>query len=91
MQQRKQSNELKAVHLLVWLYGYQNELLKGHVYPDVQPAFQQWKHNQGIRVFTFATGDTIVQKMLFGCSLMGNLIPVIKHFYLNQISQNQLK
>ncbi|KAH9516657.1 Enolase-phosphatase E1 [Dermatophagoides farinae] len=81
MQQRKQSNELKAVHLLVWLYGYQNELLKGHVYPDVQPAFHHWKNDLGIRLFTFATGDTIVQKMLFGCSLMGNLNPYIEDFF----------
>ncbi|UXI15122.1 hypothetical protein NH340_JMT01065 [Sarcoptes scabiei] len=81
MNQKRQSNELKSLHLLVWLYGYRNDKLKGHVYADVMPAFDRWKNELGIRIFTFASGDHIIQKMFFTCSLYGNLNSFIEDYF----------
>lgn len=73
---RKRSTELRSLQLLVWLYGYKTGILKGHVYQDVLPAFTYWKKELGIRIFIYATGVTAIQKLLFACSLSGNLMPV---------------
>lgn len=69
----RQSNELLNSILLVWLYGYENNLFKSHVYPDVMPSFKRWKKNFGIKLYTFANSDCIIQEMLFSQTLSGNL------------------
>lgn len=73
MHSNRQSNELLNSLLLVWLYGYENNLLKSHVYSDVMPAFKQWRKTLGIKIYTFATSDSIIQEMLFSQTLSGNL------------------
>lgn len=87
MQKHKRSSELRALQLLVWLYGYRTGLLKGHVYQDVLPAFTSWNNDYGIRIFIFASGLTIGQKLLFACSLSGNLTPVRGGVYCRKRKQ----
>lgn len=77
---RKHNDELKSLFLLVWLYGYEKDLLRSHVYGDVQQAFSKWNSN-GIRIFTYASGSTLAQQMLFSRTLHGNLSHLIEYYF----------
>mmetsp|Transcript_22830 Transcript_22830/g.41126 ORF Transcript_22830/g.41126 Transcript_22830/m.41126 type:complete len:200 (-) Transcript_22830:1126-1725(-) len=54
--------------------------LKGHVFDDVVTALQWWKA-QGVKVYIYSSGSVGAQKLLFGNSKFGDLLPLIEgHF-----------
>jgi len=65
---------LKALQGILWDEGYKSGEIKGHVYPDVQPALESWK-NQGIEMGVFSSGSVAAQKLIFGYSEAGDLTP----------------
>ncbi len=56
---------LKALQGHVWANGYASGQFKGHVYPDVKPAFERWKA-KGIKMGVYSSGAVAAQKQLFG-------------------------
>jgi enolase-phosphatase E1 len=51
------------------------------VYDDVSPALEQWRATQGQKVYIYSSGSVEAQKLLFGQSLAGNMLPLIDgHF-----------
>lgn len=75
MDARRHFEELKAMQLLVWLYGCQHDLIQYHVYKDVVDAFKSWTE-LGLKVVTFSNGIVAAQKLGLMCSLYGNLTQV---------------
>ncbi len=76
---RKETN-LKAMQGEVWRNGYAAGALKGHVYPDVRPALERWTA-RGLRVGIYSSGSVDAQKLLFGHSEAGDLLPFLSdHF-----------
>ena len=74
--------ELKRIQGLIWQNGYANGSLLGHVYPDVQPAFQRWQRSK-IRIGIYSSGSVWAQKLIYGHSVAGDLTEFITdHFDL---------
>ena len=76
MNKKRYSKALQHFQIYVWLYGYQTEELKGHIFDDVAKAFNNWFKFNNIKIFTYASGVYLSQKMLFACSVKGNLTRV---------------
>lgn len=71
---------LKALQGLVWEDGYLGGELRGHVYDDVGPALQEARR-RGVRVAIYSSGSIAAQRLLFGYSVSGDLLPFIEaHF-----------
>jgi enolase-phosphatase E1 len=47
------------------------------VYDDVQKAFHLWT-SKGKKVYIYSSGSVEAQKLLFGYSMEGDLLPVIQ-------------
>lgn len=80
MDTKKHNTALKQIQILVWVYGYENNELKGHVYEDVGVAFRRWRA-MGIRLFVYSTGMAVAQQLLFANSTQGNLLNLIENYF----------
>jgi enolase-phosphatase E1 len=64
----------------LWKKGYEEGTIKGHVYPDVEPALRKWKAD-GISLGVFSSGSVQAQKLLFGYSEAGNLLDCFSVYF----------
>lgn len=80
MDSKRHNTALKQIQILVWVYGYENNELKGHVYEDVGVAFRRWRA-MGIRLFVYSTGMAVAQQLLFANSTQGNLLNLIENYF----------
>lgn len=80
MDLKRHNTALKQLQILVWVYGYENNELKGHVYDDVGVAFRKW-HSMGVRLFAYSTGMAVAQQLLFSNSSQGNLLNMIENYF----------
>jgi|APTNR8051073442_1049403.scaffolds.fasta_scaffold08392_3 enolase-phosphatase E1 len=71
---------LKAIQGVVWRVGYENGLLKGHVYEDVPPALTRWKA-LGIKLGIYSSGSVEAQQLLFKYALYGDLTPCFSNYF----------
>ena len=76
----KKITPLKTVQGVLWKKGYENGTIKGHVYADVEPALRKWK-SIGIDLGVFSSGSVKAQKLLFGYSNSGNLLPFFSAYF----------
>src|ERR1700733_8896082 len=81
MNRQRYGKALQHFQMYVWLYGYQKGDLKGHVFPDVSKAFHKWHNFLNIKIYLYSSGVYLTQKLLFSCSLKGNLTPVCNPQY----------
>lgn len=80
MDSKHHNTALKQLQILVWVYGYENNELKGHVYDDVGTSFRRWR-SMGIRLFAYSTGMAMAQQLLFSNSTQGNLLNLIENYF----------
>jgi enolase-phosphatase E1 len=71
---------LKTLQGLVWREGYESGAVRGHVYPDVAPAFARWQA-AGIPVAIYSSGSVLAQQLLFRHSVAGDLTPFLAGHY----------
>ncbi len=71
---------LKVLQGMVWKAGYQNGLLKGHLYPEVAEMLRQWKA-EGYQLGIYSSGSVPAQKLLFGYSEAGDLCPLFSDYF----------
>ena len=71
---------LKALQGMVWAHGYQAGQLKGHVYPDAVEALKRWKQD-GYELYVYSSGSVQAQKLIFGCSEVGDLTPLFSGYF----------
>ena len=74
------STGLKALQGLIWESGFNSGELKAHVYDDVPPAIKAWK-DAGLDVRIYSSGSIQAQKLFFGHSIAGNLLPLFRGHY----------
>ena len=79
---------LKNLQGLVWTEGYANGSLKGHVYPDVPEAFKSWRADN-LSIAIYSSGSVKAQKLLFGQSIAGDLLPYIADHFDTVIGHKQ--
>lgn len=71
---------LKGLQGLMWKDAYEAGLVKGLVYDDVLEAFEWWKQT-GVSMYIYSSGSVPAQKLLFGYSTKGDLLPYLSgHF-----------
>jgi len=80
MDRDRKSTGLKMLQGILWEDGYRTGELQGQVYPDVAAALAAWKE-RGIRVRIFSSGSVLAQKLLFGHSDQGDLLPYFEGFH----------
>jgi methylthioribulose 1-phosphate dehydratase/enolase-phosphatase E1 len=74
------SAALKELQGQMWQAGYDEGELKGHVYTDMKPMLEWMKMNH-IPVYIYSSGSVKAQKLLFGHSTEGDLLPLLAgHF-----------
>ena len=71
---------LKTLQGLIWAEGYADGTLKGELYPDVAPALRRW-HGAGLRLFVYSSGSVAAQRLLFRCSVAGDLEGLFSDFF----------
>lgn len=80
MELDRKSTGLKALQGLIWEDGYRTGKLKGDIYPDVAEALRSWKE-RGIRTRIFSSGSVLAQKLLFGHTAQGDLLPYFEGYH----------
>jgi enolase-phosphatase E1 len=71
---------LKALQGLLWREGYASGDYAAHVYPDAVAALRRW-HAQGLALYVYSSGSVAAQKLFFGHSEAGDLLPLFSgHF-----------
>jgi enolase-phosphatase E1 len=71
---------LKSIQGRIWREGYGRGELKGHIYPDAAEALRRWK-GQGLRLFVYSSGSVEAQKLIFGHSEAGDLMPLFEGYF----------
>ena len=63
---------LKDLQGVIWKKGYEQGILKGHVFDDVLPAFERWIE-QSFKIAIYSSGSVPAQKLLLEHSIKGDL------------------
>ena len=71
---------LKQLQGLIWRRGFESGELKAHLFDDVPPALRHW-HEQGLRIRIYSSGSVGAQKLFFGHTVAGNLLPLLEGHY----------
>lgn len=80
MDKDEKSPALKTLQGIIWRTGYTEGDFRGHVYPDVVPQLAQWQQ-QGIKLYVYSSGSVDAQKLLFGYSEEGDLLPLFTDYF----------
>jgi len=75
---------LKTLQGIMWRHGYADGRLRGHLWPDVAPALRAW-HAAGTRLAVYSSGSEEAQRLLFGFSEAGDLVPLFERFFDTRI------
>jgi enolase-phosphatase E1 len=80
MDRDRKSPALKQLQGLIWEAGYRAGDLHGVVFPDVAPAIRRWRE-AGIAVAIYSSGSELAQRLLFGSTESGDLVPLLNGFF----------
>lgn len=79
---------LKALQGMVWEAGYADGDFTAPLYPDVAPALRHW-HAKGYPLAVFSSGSVPAQKLLFGHTDDGDLIPLFDAFFDTEVGHKR--
>jgi enolase-phosphatase E1 len=71
---------LKQLQGKIWKNGFESGQLIAHLFDDVAPAIKQW-HAVGIDIRIYSSGSIASQKLFFGHTIAGNLLPYLNGHY----------
>jgi enolase-phosphatase E1 len=71
---------LKQLQGLIWEAGFESGELCAHVFEDVAPALAAWKQ-AGLDVRVYSSGSVAAQKLFFGHTIRGDLLPFLGGHY----------
>jgi len=80
MDQDAKVTPLKSLQGMIWNDGYAAGELRGDLYPDVAPCLRRWA-NAGLRLYVYSSGSVEAQRLIFGHSVDGDLIPLFAGFF----------
>ena len=86
--QDRKHTALKALQGMVWEAGYRNGDFTAPLYPDVAPQLRAW-HDAGHRLAVFSSGSVAAQKLLFGNSDAGDLVPLFDAFFDTEVGHKR--
>ena len=79
---------LKALQGLIWQTGYQQGDYQAHMYDDATVALREW-HAQGLPLYVYSSGSVYAQKLFYGYSEAGNLLPLFSGHFDTSIGHKQ--
>ncbi len=79
---------LKALQGMVWEAGYTDGDFTAPLYPDVTPALRHW-HAGGHPLAVFSSGSVPAQKLLFGHTDDGDLLPLFSAFFDTEVGHKR--
>lgn len=71
---------LKQLQGLIWKAGFASGELRAHLFDDVAPALRAC-HARGIDVRIYSSGSIAAQRLFFGHSVAGDLLPFLRGHY----------
>ena len=71
---------LKALQGLMWSEGYRRADFTAHIYDDAVLALRRW-HAAGHPLAVYSSGSVPAQKLFFGHSAAGDLLPLFDAFF----------
>ena len=71
---------LKQLQGLIWVEGFESAGIRGHLYQDAIDALHRF-HDAGVALYVYSSGSIAAQKLLFGHSVAGDLIPLFSGFF----------
>jgi enolase-phosphatase E1 len=80
MDQDAKTTGLKALQGMIWDEGYATRALRSEVFRDLPPALKQWR-DAGRKVYIYSSGSIHAQKLFFGHTQRGDLLPWIDGHY----------
>lgn len=80
MDRDRKSPGLKELQGHIWEAGYQDGVLRGLVFADVEPAIRRW-HAAGLRVAIYSSGSEQAQRRLFESTPAGDLAALLDAFF----------
>ena len=86
--QDRKHTVLKALQGMIWEDGYRDGDFTAHIYPDVAPALQAW-HAAGHALAVYSSGSVPAQKLFFGHSDTGDLLPLFDHFFDTEVGHKR--
>ncbi len=75
---------LKALQGMLWQDGYRSADFTAHIYPDAAEALQRW-HDAGHSLAVYSSGSVAAQKLFFGNSDAGDLLPLFSAFFDTEV------
>ncbi len=79
---------LKALQGMIWDEGYARGDFTAPLYPDVAPALRAW-HEGGHPLAVYSSGSVPAQKLLFGHSDAGDLVPLFSDFFDTEVGHKR--
>ena len=71
---------LKELQGMVWAEGYARGELVGDLFEEVPDTLRSWQQ-QGLVLAVYSSGSIAAQKLLYGHSQAGNLVPLFSHWF----------
>jgi enolase-phosphatase E1 len=71
---------LKTLQGLIWVEGFESSGIQGHLYRDAIDALRRF-YDAGVALYVYSSGSVPAQKLLFGHSVAGDLLPLFSGFY----------
>jgi enolase-phosphatase E1 len=84
MDQDVKATGLKQLQGLIWQDGFESGELVAHVFDDVPVALRKWK-DAGIDLRIYSSGSVHAQRLFFGHTASGDLLPMFSGLYDTQI------
>ena len=76
----RKTTALKDLQGRIWMQGYAQGEMKGHVYDEVAPALQRW-FGAGLGLHIYSSGSVTAQKLIFGYSVAGDLTGYLTSYF----------
>lgn len=80
MERDRKDPPLKAIQGMIWVNGYRQGELKGHVYDDAFRNLNEWRE-RGIALHIFSSGSVQAQKLYFRYSDHGDMRPLFTGWF----------
>lgn len=71
---------LKDLQGLIWADGFTSSGIRGHLYDDGVRALRRFR-DAGVALYIYSSGSVAAQKLLFGHSVAGDLLPLFTGFF----------
>ncbi len=79
---------LKALQGMIWEAGYRDGDFSAHLHPDVEPKLREW-HAAGHPLAVYSSGSVPAQKLFFGHSVAGDLLPLFDAFFDTEVGHKR--